>query len=61
MMASRTGEVEELKRLSMIGHKTGKWNGISVKALAQDATKASCLTDSEVIIPKPAILMGKEA
>ena len=60
-MASLIGEVEELKRLSMIGRKTEKWNDISVEVLAQDATKAGCLTDSEVIIPKPAILMGKEA
>ena len=46
----------------MIGHKMGNRNGSSVKkVLAQDATKAGCLTDSKGIILKPPILMGKEA
>ena len=60
-MASLIGVVEELKRLSMIGRKTGNRNGSYVKVLAHDATKASCLTGSKEIIPKLAILMGKEA
>ena len=60
-MASLIGEVEELKRLSIIDCKTGNRNGSSVKALAQDATKAGCLIDSKGIIPKLPILMGKEA
>ena len=60
-MASLIGEVEELKRLSMICHKTGNQNGSSVKALAQDTTKAGCLTDNKGIIPKLPILMDKEA
>ena len=60
-MASLIGEAEELKRLSMIGRKTGNRNGRSINVLAQDATKAGCLTDSKVIILKPPILMGKEA
>ena len=60
-IASLIGEVEDLKRLSMTGRKTGNRNGSSVKALAQDATKAGCLTDRKGIIPKPPILMAKEA
>ena len=53
--------VEELKGLSMIGRKTGnRMAARTVKALAQDATKASCLIDSKEIIPNPPILIGKE-
>ena len=59
-MASLIGEVE-LKRMSMIGRKTGNRNDSSVKLLAQDATKAGCLTDRKEIISKLPILMGKEA
>ena len=60
-MTSLFGEVEELKRLSVIDRKTGNQNGSSVKVLAHDATKAGCLTDSKGIISKVPIVMGKES
>ena len=60
-IASLIGVVKEVKRLSMMGRKTGNQNGSSVKALAQDATKAGCVTDSIGLILKLPILMGKEA
>ena len=39
-MASLIGEVEELKRLSVIGRKTGNRNGSSVKSIGPGCNKS---------------------